>query len=477
MDILADKLWTWRLLASLSLAALCLVAGAATARYPPTYILALTGLGAAVLVAWWNRGVLAGILVLLLLEGVPLINTGGASSAQGADAVNDAIFVALVILLAACAFDRHRDKEQDRLATLAVIWASCYLAWWLFKVVAGSPGIPLFAAVSYGREFMGFAIFLPLVLLALRRPSHVVGFTVALTAGVALFSVGEIVSQVAHAQLAWLIHAEQVGEFAGVARIYAPMDELLVAAFPMSFAAMLLGPKPWRRRAMLLTVLTGLATALSLTRAIYVSELVALFLITLVWAKGVGWRARRIRHVVSAFVLVSVATVVLASATAGGNSGATKTSSSPVQAVVSRAALGVSDVQNKTGTVSIRLHAAHLDLEALGHDWAAGLGFLNPAYHWAPGLREGSIRDNDLGSLGIVMTMGLIGLFLAYMPPVAGLFYLLRRRRSFVQYGGAMYLSAALVGSITLATVSSVSGLLVLGSMLALCLNWTALDM
>jgi hypothetical protein len=62
------------------------------------------------------------------------------------------------------------------------------------------------------------------------------------------------------------------------------------------------------------------------------------------------------------------------------------------------------------------------------------------------------------------------------MPPIAGLVYLLRRRRSFVQYGGAMYLGAALIGSITLATMSSVYGLLVLGSMLALCLNWTALE-
>jgi hypothetical protein len=37
-----------------------------------------------------------------------------------------------------------------------------------------------------------------------------------------------------------------------------------------------------------------------------------------------------------------------------------------------------------------------------------------------------------------------------------------------------MYLSAAAIGSITLDAVSSVSGLLVLGSILTPCLNWTA---
>ena len=74
------------------------------------------------------------------------------------------------------------------------------------------------------------------------------------------------------------------------------------------------------------------------------------------------------------------------------------------------------------------------------------------------------------------MTMGLIGLILAYMPPVAGLIYLLKRRYGFVQYGGAMYLGAALIASITIGPVTTLPGLLTLGSMLVLCLNWTALD-
>jgi hypothetical protein len=143
---------------------------------------------------------------------------------------------------------------------------------------------------------------------------------------------------------------------------------------------------------------------------------------------------------------------------------------------MSRVALGVSNIESQTGTAGYRLREAHRELEALGDHWATGLGFLSPAYHYVPGLRQGSIRDDDLGSLSIVMTMGVVGLLLAYMPPIFGLAYLLRRRRNIVQYGGAMYLGAALIGSITLGAVSTLSGLLVLGSMLALCLNWTALD-
>ena len=473
IDILADRPWARTLLTGFSIVALCLVAGEALASYQLTYILALVGLGAVAAVAWWNRGVLTGILVLLLLEGVPFINTGGGSSTSaGANAASDGVFVALVVFLALCAFDSTRNRAQDRIAILASTWASCYFAWWLYKVVAASPGIPVLSAVSYGREFLAFSLFLPLALLALRRRPHLVGFAITLAVGVAIFSVGQIVEQVAHAHLTWLIHINKTNEFEGITRIYASMNELLTAAFPMALAATLLGPKTWRRGAMLLTVLTGLANTLTFTRATYVSEILALFLISLIWARGSGWRPRRIRYLF-AFGVVAIVFAILF---AGGSSSTSGSSSSPVQAVVARAGLGLSNAQNGTGTVAVRIHEADLDLEVLGDHWVTGLGFLNPAYHYVPSLREGSIRNDDLGSLSIVVTMGLIGLILAYIPPVAGLVYLLRRRYSFVQYGGAMYLGAALIASITLGAVATLSGLLTLGAMLVLCLNWTALE-
>jgi hypothetical protein len=473
MDIVVDRQRARLLLASLSLVALCVVAGAEVDRYPITYVLVPIGLAAMVAVARWNRGVLGGILVLLLLQGVPFINTQlGESSARGSNALNDAIFVALITFFAACAIDTVRNAEHRRLVTLAAIWSSCYLAWWGIKVIVGSPGIPVLAAVQYGREFMAFSLLLPLALLALRERSQLVGFAITLGIGAAIFSVGQIITQFTHAHLTWLIHASKLEEFQGITRIYAPMSDLLTAAFPMALAAVLLGPRPWRRRAMLLAFLTGLANALSFTRAIYVSELFAFLLISLIWIGGTGWQPRRIKYTF-ALVLVGAACALAVAASQSATSG---TSSSPITAVMSRVALGVSNIENQGGTAGYRLREAHLEFEVLGDHWITGLGFLSPAYHYVPGLREGSIRDDDLGSLSIVMTMGLVGLLLAYMPPIYGLAYLLRRRRDFVQYGGAMYLGAALIGSITLGAVSTLSGLLVLASMLALCLNWTALD-
>src|SRR6266571_3911584 len=62
MGILLDRQRTWLLLFGVSLVAICLVAGAAIARYPTTYILVPTAAGAGVAVVWWNRGVFSGIL-------------------------------------------------------------------------------------------------------------------------------------------------------------------------------------------------------------------------------------------------------------------------------------------------------------------------------------------------------------------------------------------------------------------------------
>lgn len=473
VDILADRPWARTLLTCFPVIALCLVAGEAVAHYPLTYALALVGLAGVLAIARWNRGVFTGLLVLLLLEGIPFINTGGGSSTSaGANAASDGVFVVLMAFLAFGAFNSTRNRAQDRIAILASTWASCYIAWWLYKVVAASPGIPILSAVSYGREFFGFSLFLPLALLALRRRSHLLGFAITLAVGAAIFSVGQIVYQVVHVDLTWLIHIIKTNEFEGVTRIYSSMHEPLTAAFPMALAAALIGPKTWRRRAMLLTALTGLANALSFTRATYISEILAFFLISLVWTGGSGWRPRRIRYTFAFSVIV----ILFAIALAGSGSPGSGNSSSPVQAVVSRVALGVNDAQEKTGTVAVRIHEAALDLEVLGNHWVTGLGFLNPEYHYVPSLRHGSIRNDDLGSMSVLVTMGLIGLILAYMPPVTALVYLLRRRYSFVQYGGAMYLGAALVASITLGAVATLPGLLTLGSILVFCLNWTALE-
>lgn len=441
----------------------------ASDQLAPLAIVALAIAGVAV--ARWNRGVLTGVLVLFVLNGVPLINTRP-STAGGTNALDDIAFLLLVLALAAFAISRPRDPERERILRLAYLWAAASLAWWGWKVIltVTTSGIPLLPAITYGRDFMYFSLLLPLALAGLRERKHLIGLVVTLAVGVGTYSVGQIINVVSSHDISWLIHVGKTADFQGIVRIYAPMNELLIPAFPLAFAATLVGPSRWRPYAAAVTVLTGLANALSFTRAVYVGELIGLVAISLIWALSSGWGARTVRRAVAWGVLLSVTAVTLA----GGSNARQTSSASPLQAVVARAELGFADVQNQSGNLGYRLAAARQDLQILGGHWPTGLGFLNPGYRYFGGLREGSIRDSDLGSLNIVMTMGVIGLIIVYLPPCAGLVFLVRRRRGWSDYGGAIYLSAALIGSVTLATVSGVPGLLVTGCVLAITLNWPA---
>lgn len=444
----------------------CALAGAVAARFPPTYVLAVVVLPPALYVLRRNEGVLAALLVLLLLDGLPLVSMNQSSREAGANTVADGIFLLLVALLATNGLRRGRGLQKDAITIAAFVWGGAYLGWWTFKVVAQSPGVPLLSAVSFGRDFMYFALLLPLALNSLRRRVHLVGFAATLGAGAGLYALGLIGQQLVHAELSWLVHAEKTGTFEGIPRVYAPMNDLLIAAFPLAFAASLLGPQKARKWCALLAFLTGVGNLLTFTRAVYVSEILAVIVISALWAA----RSRRVRRVLAILASAGCLIVIFgASSPAAGNS------TSPVQAVLSRVELAVTNAEEQNGTVAVRIRQTDRELQVLGSHWLGGLGFLSPAYHYFWGLREGSIRDDDLGSLNIIMTMGLIGLLLAYLPALLGLAYLVKRRHGFAEYGGAIYLLAALIGSVTLGTLSSVSGLLVLGCTLAFCINWSAL--
>ena len=106
----------------------------------------------------------------------------------------------------------------------------------------------------------------------------------------------------------------------------------------------------------------------------------------------------------------------------------------------------------------------------LGERWPGGLGFVPPATHYFEGLPGGSIRDSDLGVLNAVMTMGVIGAALIYLPVISMLIDCLRRRPlrqageySWLRYGGAIWIVATLVSSVTLTTLFSTSGVVLVG--------------
>ena len=402
--------------------------------------------------------------MLAVLNGLPFINVRP-TTIKGASALDDLAVAVLIGFLAVCAVSVATYQWRDRVVQGAAVWAAVYLCWWGWEITrAANDGGSLISSVAFGRDILYFGLFLPLGLAAIRRRAHLQGFGVVLALGAALFSLGQIAVVLFGTSLPWLLHVGKVADFQGLTRIYAPMNDLVIAMFPLAIGFALLGPVRWRRWALIFAALTGAANALSFTRAVYASETVALILVGLVYALRAGWEGQRIRRV----LLVGVAFAVMTLGVAG--SAANSTTGGPVRAVVTRVALGFSDVQGQGGSFGYRLDQASYELQALHGRWLTGVGFRPPDSFWVPGERDGSIRNSDLGSLSLLTTMGLFGLLLAYAPPIVGLVYLLRRRGA-LAFGGSMYLAVALIGSITLATLSSVSGLLVLACLLVLCVN------
>jgi hypothetical protein len=144
--------------------------------------------------------------------------------------------------------------------------------------------------------------------------------------------------------------------------------------------------------------------------------------------------------------------------------------------VFTRVQGGISDVSQSTGTVGYRESVDREMLHRLGHEWPVGLGFLSTAYHYVPTLPSGSIRNSDTGVFNVLMTMGLIGLVLVYVPLGYGFRELFRSSaevagtaldRRWIVVGGAAWIAFAVAGSATLILLFSVSGLVLSALVLA----------
>jgi hypothetical protein len=150
-----------------------------------------------------------------------------------------------------------------------------------------------------------------------------------------------------------------------------------------------------------------------------------------------------------------------------------------VGAVVSRATSSLSDVQSRGANVGYRLDLAARMEAVLGNEWPIGLGFLHPSSHYVPDLPDGSIRNSDLGISNSLMTMGLFGTILLYLPLFYGLVALHRarirhrgsRNEDWAVYGLAAWLLIAIAASATMSTLFTVNGLVLAAFAVALSLR------
>ncbi len=450
------------------LVAIAVACGWAVSTGRAVQILVLLAILALIALAVLERGAIIGLLVLAAMDGLPFIDTirPVAKHITGADLASFALIGASV----AWTFTAGPSERATRTARTVSWCGVALLAWCTFTLFRTHAG--LLPAFQFGADFMSFAALL-MVLPRVRLSSH--DLRVLLTVlgvGVCLFSVGQILTVEGIASPTWLIHTTATAAELGLTRVYSPMNDLLVAGLAASIAVVVLArARRPRTIAMLLTLLLGTSLVIQLTRARWIALVVSVVLVSL-WFALQGERrvagTLRTRLAIALLAAGTVLTAIILVAPRAIASGA----------VIQRFLSIFSDIgstNTATSNVAVREHVANAMLTVLGGRWPIGVGLVPPSAHFFQSLPQGSLRDVDVGVLNAVMTIGVIGAVLIYIPLVIVLFRCMRAAwtrgavtRPWLNYAGQIWIVATLASSLTLVTLFSKGGVVLSAMIIAL---------
>ncbi len=416
-------------------------------------------------------GVLLGMAALIDLNGIPgvNVNSGGVAISRIQDACTVVLLVALLMVVAT-----GNVAKRSTLQRMLYVASFALAAWWLFTWVrtATAHGVPPILAARFARDFLFFALTLPLlcdVFVTYPRLRRQVLWTVG--TGACLYAAAEIVQSRGHVSLDFMLHPLLHTVVQGTTRVYSPMNGLVRAAFALSVGALILAPSPRLRRwAILPTVLFGASILLQLTRAAYFGAAVGF-----VVAGGAWWFRRGPIRAMARKQLILVP--VLALIVLGAGAALSAAERHLFSTAATRALAGYSDVSNATGTVAVRVKVSNEMLSLLGPDWPIGLGFVHPAVHYYAALPKGSIRNSDVGVMNALMLMGAIGAILIYLPLLLVLRSLIRappladsdeQRHEWLRLGASIWIVAVIASSVTLVDLFSFGGLQLSALLLAM---------
>jgi hypothetical protein len=414
-------------------------------------------------------GPFVALMLLVIMNGLPGVDLSGR---LGPTRIQDYAVIALIVVLHA----RGREAVNSygaRLVRLARLWAACLVAWWILTVARSVliSGIPILKAALFGREFLYFAILLPVALRARIPRQSLKAGAVLLCGGIIAYTVGQVTISLSGAQLPWLVHPYLSLEVGGLTRVYSPLGDVVSVSLLFVFAR-LLSKEGRHNRIVLsgLTALFALAVVLELTRANYFAMLIALVVAVIVYTMRRGALTAVTFRIAMSVLAVMLVTLLIGGLRSGVNTRITS-------AVSSRLEAGVQNVSNTTGTFGYRYQLDEKMLAILGPDWPVGLGFLHPEVHYVAGLPNGSIRNSDTGVFNALMTMGVVGALLLYVPLVFAFMELVRlngrsgglsrERQMWLVYGGTAWVTWVVAGSATLVVLFSVTGLVLTALVLA----------
>jgi len=432
----------------------------ATTSHAPLVLAATAAAGLIlILIERFGSGCAAGLLILAGLDALPGPNLETTRVANSITA-QDVAVAALIILLI------YRNRQGDyRLLTVSTkgrqlrTWAVVFLAWYVLVILRtwASTPVPLVHAVTFTRDFLYFAVLLPLMVGPFRQREFRRVALITLGSGALVAAIAETVAVAGHTPLSVLVHTYQQGQQLGLTRLYTSASDIPFAGLPLGFGLFLFGQARFARIFGAVLALVSLTAVLvGLTRAMYLGETVGLtfaVLVTLLRGDSVARVGRRQFSKALCVIVLAVGAVSLYS----------PPSSSTLTGASQRASSLLADLTgSQAGGVDFSLQTREVETQsiekALGAEWPIGLGALDPSYDYVSNVPDGNIRNPDVSLLGAVAAIGAIGVAIYAFPLFSLLFALLadrwrvqdHRDGDWLAFGGLAWCVAALVASPTL---------------------------
>jgi hypothetical protein len=409
--------------------------------------------------AYARPGLAVGVVWLAALNGIPLINV---QSGVGQLKPTDLATIAIVLIAGRSLV--ISPPPRARLPTGLSVACGLLGLWWFFTFFRSlNAGVPPIDAFFFGRDFLSLIVLIGAGWVVLQEPKAWRECVWVIIPVTGIYSLAYVAGALGLINAASFTHPTLVLKLGNVQRIYAPMNDLVIAVAIFS-TAVLVTTKANRATPFvaLLAAITLLVFLLQLTRAYYLSmALGALIAVVIALTRGAELRRTMARRLSIALVGVFFFAVI-----ALGSRGA------PTSVVSQRVSSGLTEFNERSGTVGYRVSLYHRMFGILGSEWPVGLGFLHPKDRYFPDLPEGSIRNADVGLMNAVMTMGALGLALlvAVFATAARHVWRTRARRPpWLVIGLFAWLTVLAAGSPTLVTLFGATGILSTALTLVLC--------
>jgi hypothetical protein len=422
-----------------------------------------------------RQGVGVALATLVFVDAVPGISfTRGTGLLPGASRL-DLVLLGVIIpwLVYEGAQEGFRTLRQRRSGRLLVGWGCLLALWWLITWMRSYvfEDIPADQAWLYATDFLYYAFLPALFFTVLARPGVLRTAGTILGVAATFLAAVVIVAVTSSNTINFFLHVGLSNSDFGLLRLYAPCNELITASLPIAIGVALAARDgATRRRATLLAGLAAVAVVLQLTRAVYLGMTVGLIVALAIWVSSRSPGSAVARRRVLLALVGSVVMIAVAVNYSPGGVGKTA-----ISGVTKRLTSGVTAVNDASDTVAYRTRLLQRMKQHLDGHWVAGLGFLNPRSRYVVDLPLGSIRNPDVGIFNVLMTMGLIGAALLYIPVL----YLLARvvmtsrmaipdvRRAGLAFGFTAWGTHVLITSPTLGLLTSKSGICLTSVVLA----------